>query len=221
MELLIFDFDGLILDTETAAFQLWNSVFQTYGTALPLSRWASRIGTSQQAFNVYDYLESKANQPINIKEVAVTYLEQLLKLIDVLEPRPGVLAYIEDAKSLGIPIALASSGHRDWVMNQLNRLNIADVFHCIRTADDVEKVKPDPEVYQTTLAAMGVKPREAIAFEDSPNDIKAAKAAGVFCVAVPNLVTQPLPLEEADLKIYSMEDISLRELLGKIKLSQK
>jgi putative hydrolase of the HAD superfamily len=85
----------------------------------------------------------------------------------------------------------------------------------------VEKVKPDPELYQLTLTTMGVKPHRAIAFEDSPNGIKAAKAAGIFTVAVPNSVTRQLPIEDADLRIESMADISLRELLHQIQISQK
>ncbi len=128
---------------------------------------------------------------------------------------------MSEAQKLRLPIALASSSDQNWVMRNLSRLNLAEHFHSIRTSNDVEKVKPDPELYQLTLITMGVKPHRAVAFEDSPNGIKAAKAAGIFTVAVPNPVTRQLPIEEADLRIESMADITLRDLLHQIHMSQK
>jgi putative hydrolase of the HAD superfamily len=221
MDLIIFDFDGLILDTETASYQAWNDIFKSYDATLPLTEWATCIGTTQRAFDVYAYLAAQTKQPIDTKEVARLHRDETFKLINVLETRPGVLSYMKEAQDLRLPMALASSSHQDWVMSHLSRLNIAEVFHSIRTADDVENVKPDPELYQLTLTTMGVKPHRAVAFEDSPNGIKAAKAAGIFTVAVPNPVTRQLPLEEADMRIESMADITLRELLHKIHMSQK
>jgi HAD superfamily hydrolase (TIGR01509 family) len=220
MDLLIFDFDGLILDTETASYEVWSDIFQSYGATLPISEWAVCIGTTQGAFDVYAYLQSQVQQPINVKEIARRHREAALKIIDSLKPRPGVLSYMSEAQKLRIPIALASSSDQSWVMSHLSRLNLAEHFHSIRTSNDVEKVKPDPEIYQLTLTTMGVKPHRAVAFEDSPNGIKAAKAAGIFTVAVPNPVTRQLPIEGADLRIESMADISLRELLHQIQMSQ-
>ncbi|HXL72673.1 MAG TPA: HAD-IA family hydrolase, partial [bacterium] len=159
--------------------------------------------------------------PIDVKEIARRHREEALKIIDSLEPRPGVLSYMSDAQKLRLPLALASSSDQNWVMSHLSRLNLAEHFHSIRTSNDVEKVKPDPELYQLTLTTMGVKPHRAVAFEDSPNGIKAAKAAGIFTVAVPNSVTRQLPIGEADLRIESMADISLRELLHQIEMSRK
>ena len=221
MDLLIFDFDGLILDTETASYEVWSGIFQSYGATLPMTEWAACIGTTQGAFDVYAYLQSQVRQPIDVKEIARRHREEALKIIDSLEPRPGVLSYMSDAQKLRLPLALASSSDQKWVMSHLSRLNLAEHFHSIRTSNDVEKVKPDPELYQLTLTTMGVKPHRAVAFEDSPNGIKAAKAAGIFTVAVPNSVTRQLPIGEADLRIESMADISLRELLHQIEMSRK
>jgi HAD superfamily hydrolase (TIGR01509 family) len=221
MDLLIFDFDGLILDTETASYKVWSDIFQSYGATLPITEWATCIGTTQGAFDVYTYLQSQVQQPIDVKEIARHHRDESLKIIDALEPRPGVLSYMSEAQKLRLPLALASSSDQNWVMRNLSRLNLAEHFHSIRTSNDVERVKPDPELYQLTLTTMGVKPHRAIAFEDSPNGIKAAKAAGIFTVAVPNSVTRQLPIEDADLRIESMADISLRELLHQIQMSQK
>lgn len=216
MDLLIFDFDGLILDTETVIFQAWNEIFESYGRTLPLSEWASCIGTSHQAFDVFGYLETQLGRPLDRKELADRHRRRTQELLEPMPPRPGVLEYLEEARKQKIALALASSSHQKWIMGHLSRLGLAEWFHSIRCADDVEHVKPHPELYQLTLEFMGVAPGRALAFEDSPNGIKAAQAAGVFCVAVPNSVTKNLPLDHADDRIESMADVPLRELLHRV-----
>lgn len=216
MDLLIFDFDGLILDTENAAYQAWTEIYASHGAELPLSKWALCVGTSYNAFDVHDYLESQVGKPLDRKELYDRQHQRAMELIIPMEPRPGVVEYLEEAHRLRIAVALASSSHQEWVMNHLSRLGLSDLFHSIRTANDVEHVKPHPELYQLTLTTMGVKPQRAIAFEDSPNGITAAQAAGVYCVAVPNEVTRHFPVGHADRRIESMKELSLRELLHQV-----
>ncbi len=221
MDLIVFDFDGLILDTETVTFEAWSAIFRDHGVRLPIHEWAKCVGTSYWAFDVEAYLEEQVGRTLDRKELNQRHRDLCREALGPLQPRPGVLDYMEEARKLKIPIALASSSDQNWVMGHLSRFEIADWFHSIRTADDVEKVKPDPELYQLTLTTMGVKPHRALAFEDSPNGVKAAKAAGLYCVAVPNSVTRQMPLNEADRLIDSMADISLRELLHQIEMSRK
>ena len=216
MDLLIFDFDGLILDTETVSYQAWTEIFQSYGTTLPLPKWALCIGTNHEKFNVYQYLESASGKTLDHRDLERRHHERVMELLEPMDPRPGVIDYIKEAQKLRIALALASSSPQEWVVSHLSRLGLAECFHSIRCADDVEQVKPHPELYQLTLTFMGVKPHRAVAFEDSPNGIKAAKAAGIYCVAVPNSVTKHLPVDEADHRLESMADLSLRELLHKI-----
>jgi HAD superfamily hydrolase (TIGR01509 family) len=121
--------------------------------------------------------------------------------------------YIAEATHLGIQLAVASSSSRAWVSGHLTRLALSQHFLCIKCRDDVLQAKPDPALYQAALAALGVQPEEAIALEDSPNGILAAKRAGLFCVAVPNLLTRQLPLDHADLQISSLAALPLSELL--------
>jgi HAD superfamily hydrolase (TIGR01509 family) len=216
MDLLIFDFDGLILDTETVIFEAWNEIFGSFGQNLPLSEWASCIGTSHQAFDVFSYLEGKTGRPADRKELGDRHRRMILERLETMGPRPGVIEYIKEAQRQRIALALASSSHQKWVMDHLSRLNLAECFHSIRTAEDVTKVKPDPELYELTLTFMGVSPGRALAFEDSPNGVAAARAAGIYCVAVPNSVTKNLPLDHADERLESMEDLGLRELLHRV-----
>ncbi len=216
MDLLIFDFDGLILDTETASYQTWMEIYESYGQTLPLEKWALCIGTTYNAFNVIEYLEAQSGITLNHRELRDRHNKRINELLGPMEPRPGVIDYLKEAQRQRIALALASSSPQEWVVGHLSRLGLAECFHSIRCADDVENVKPHPELYNLTLTFMGVHPEKAVAFEDSPHGIQAAKNAGVYCVAVPNSVTSRLPIGHADYRLESMADLSLRELLHKI-----
>jgi beta-phosphoglucomutase-like phosphatase (HAD superfamily) len=127
-----------------------------------------------------------------------------------------VIARLEEARALGIKLAIASSSSRSWVEGHLERLGLAPHFECVRCSDHVTVVKPDPTLYRLALEALGVAPEEAIAFEDSPNGILAAKRAGLFCVAVPNDATRDLALNAADLCVASLADVTLADLARRL-----
>ncbi len=112
-------------------------------------------------------------------------------------------------------LAIASSSPRAWVVNHLTRLKLRENFDPIVTSDEVIHVKPAPDLYLKSIELLGLKPSQAIAFEDSPNGIRAARAAGLFCVAVPNPITQQLEMDHADLVIDSLESVTLDELIEK------
>jgi HAD superfamily hydrolase (TIGR01509 family) len=126
---------------------------------------------------------------------------------------PGVQEYIAEAKRLGLQLGVASSSSREWVVGHLTELGLYAHFDCIKCRDDVQQVKPDPALYQAVVEAFALQPSQAIALEDSPNGIAAAKRAGLFCVAVPNPLTRQLSLAHADLLISSLADLPLRQLL--------
>jgi HAD superfamily hydrolase (TIGR01509 family) len=216
MELLIFDFDGLILDTETASYQAWMEIFASHGHTLPLEKWTLCVGTTDEVFNVYEYLESIVGKPLNRLELKHRHRQRAMELIEPLGPRPGVLDYLQEAGNQKIATALVSSSGRPWITGHLDRLGLSGRFQCLYCFEDVKQVKPHPELYQRALEKMGVPADRALAFEDSPNGIQAAKAAGVFCVAVPNPITVNLPLDKADYRIQSMDEIGLMELLQRV-----
>jgi HAD superfamily hydrolase (TIGR01509 family) len=124
--------------------------------------------------------------------------------------------YLAEAKRLGLHVGVASSSSRAWVHGHLTRLEISQHFLCIKCRDDVRHPKPDPALYQAALEALGVRPQEAIALEDSPHGIAAAKRAGLFCVAIPNPLTSQLSLAQADLQIASLAAMPLTRLLAAI-----
>ena len=127
---------------------------------------------------------------------------------------PGVESWIFAAKQRGFKLGVASSSTSEWVEPHLIRLGLREEFDCLRCADHVKRAKPDPELYVSVLAGLGVEAQEAVAIEDSPNGIMAAKRAGVFCIAVPNSVTTSLDLSQADLRLSSLADLSLEGFLA-------
>jgi HAD superfamily hydrolase (TIGR01509 family) len=211
---LLFDFDGLIVDTETPSYASWQEVYREHGQKLPLERWAAIVGTIG-GFEPLDYLE-ELHGSIDREAVQARRREHELSLLEIEELRPGVLDYLEAAQSLGLKTAIVSSSTQQWVNRHLARLEQAEHFDEIVTADlNRERAKPRPTLYLEALERLGISADEAIAFEDSPNGVTAAKAAGIFTVAVPNGVTESLGLDEADLVLESLAELSLRELLDR------
>ena len=134
--------------------------------------------------------------------------------------REGVKDYLEAAERRGLHVAIVSSAGNAWVLSHVRRLGVEHVWHSITTADgDEKRAKPAPDLYLEALDGLGLEPDEAIAFEDSLHGVRAAKAAGLFCVAVPNPVTASLALDEADLVVTSLADLPLDELLRTISAS--
>jgi HAD superfamily hydrolase (TIGR01509 family) len=212
IELVVFDFDGLILDTELPAFRCWQEIYADHGCELPFETWAACIGTAG-GFDPYGDLAERSGRAVDRVAVRARESSRVAELIAGAPPLPGVRDYLEAAGGLGVRLAVASSSSRDWVAGHLDRLGLLGRFHALKCSDDVVRVKPDPGLYRAVLDDLGVAPHRAVALEDSPNGIAAAKGAGLFCVAVPNALTGRLVLDGADLRISSLTDLPLAELL--------
>lgn len=210
---IIFDFDGLILDTETHEYEVLNEIFKEHQSELPLEVWGKLIGTIT-SFNPFSYLEEQTKKTFNHDELKKLQKERFSQRIMQEHARPGVIDYLDAAKSLGLKIGLASSSNYEWVSSHLKRLQLLDRFECIRTSDYVEHVKPDPALYVETAKCLGVNPEECIAFEDSANGALAAKRAGMKCVTVPNTVTKGLEFCEVDHSLESMAHMELKQLIS-------
>ncbi|MGE6630786.1 HAD family hydrolase [Bacillus sp. NPDC077027] len=212
---IIFDFDGLILDTETHEYEVLQEMFVEHESELPLSVWGKVIGT-QAGFKPFEYLEKQLGKTLDHETLTADRRSRFQERIQNEVARPGVEAYLEAAKELGIKIGLASSSDYKWVSDHLKQIGLFDYFECIRTSDDVEEVKPNPELYLQTARCLGVVPSECVAFEDSVNGLMAAKRAGMKCVIVPNKVTSTLQFEEYDYRLESMAEIELLQLFHQL-----
>jgi len=213
---LLFDFDGLILDTETPKFETWNEVYLENGVELSLQDWALCLGTSDTAFDAADHLAKLTGKTFNRDALLADFYNRSLSKINRESPLPGVVALIEHARQNDLALGLASSSPRRWVLDHMQRLKLASRFDCILCREDSPRVKPDPELYLLLMQRLGVSSAESIAFEDSPNWIAAARLAGVYCVGVPNQVSRHLNLSLADLILPSLAELPPGPLLAYI-----
>lgn len=215
IEALVFDFDGLILDTEAPEFEAWQAIYAAHGVELPFEAWASCIGTVG-AFNPYEDLEARLGRPLDLARITAEHGGDFARRLEAEALRPGIADYLVDGRRLGLRLGVASSSSRTWVEGHLARLGLREHFHAIRCGDEVERVKPEPHLYLAAVDALGVAPSRALAFEDSPNGVRAAKRAGLLCVAVPNPLTARLDLGEADLQLPSLAAVPLAALLVRL-----
>jgi HAD superfamily hydrolase (TIGR01509 family) len=215
---LIFDFDGLVLDTEMPDYSSWQGVYQEHGAELPLESWASIVGGSAESnFDPYDYLEELMGGKVDREAIWIKRRKDYLEHLESQPILPGVESYLASAKEMGLKLGIASSSPENWVIGHLTRLGLVEKFDVICTADDVENTKPDPALFLLTAEKLNVTPDEIIVFEDSPNGVLGAKRAGMFVVAVPNPLTAQLDLSHADLVLGSLEEISLEDLISRVK----
>lgn len=210
---IIFDFDGLILDTETHEYEVLQEIFKEHGSELPLSVWGNVIGTSSD-FHPFTYLEEQLQKKLNHEDLTKVQEDKFKKRMASEIARPGVEAYLKAAKELGLKIGLASSSSYEWVSTYLRSLHLFEYFECIRTSDHVEKVKPDPALYIEAAKCLNVNPEECLAFEDSVNGASAAKKAGMFCTIVPNSVTKNMEFGEIDHRLESMAEMELEKVIS-------
>jgi len=212
---VIFDFDGLIFDTETHEYRVLNEIFSEHGHELPLEVWGKVIGT-HAGFNPLLYLEEKVGKKLDQDALKLQRRERFQQRIHEEGPRPGVREYLEAASQLGLKIGLASASNFEWVSTHLENLNLLHYFECLKTSDDVENVKPDPALYLEAAKCLDVEPADCLAFEDSANGAMAAKRAGMYCVIVPNEVTKHLEFCEVDHRLESMAELELAELIKSV-----
>jgi HAD superfamily hydrolase (TIGR01509 family) len=214
MRALIFDFDGLILDTETPEYRAWSEIYAELGCELALERWVAGVGT-HDGFDPYAELEALCARPLDRAALRARKRGRVAELLEHARPLPGVGELLEQARTLGMACGIASSSPRDWVESHLHRLGLRAPFGAVLCREDVARVKPDPALYRAALRALGAGPREAIAFEDSTHGVRAAKGADLYCIAVPCAVTRVLDFSAADLVLASLEELPLPALLAR------
>ncbi|MBP7998843.1 MAG: HAD-IA family hydrolase [Chloroflexi bacterium] len=210
LKAIIFDFDGTILDTEMPEFLSWQELYQEFALELPFDLWVNSIGT----INGFDPLAHLEKQVGTVAPVRVRRVEQRhLELIQAQPVQPGVQTWLAAAKAHPLSLAIASSSQHAWVKDNLSRLGLLSHFPIIVGRDDAgHQPKPNPAVYQTALARLGIQPNEAIAIEDSRNGVAAAKAAGLYTLYVPNDLTKHNKDAAADHTISSLAEFTLLDL---------
>ncbi len=208
---LVFDFDGLILDTETPLIEAWLQIHTRAGLACDREEALRLIGEVDYTYDQWRAFGPDADRTAleqEYRHLARAILQRQALL-------PGARERLEEARQFGLPLGIASNSHHRSIDRHLERLGLMEFFRVVRCRDDVARAKPDPDVYLAVLAALGVEGHEAIAFEDSHAGSLAAKRAGMRCVAVPNPCTLQHDFSHADLRATSLAEVSLSELIKK------
>ncbi|MDZ5712774.1 HAD-IA family hydrolase [Jeotgalibacillus haloalkalitolerans] len=210
---MILDFDGLIIDTETSEIESFEKLYDTYQVEFPVEKWMEGIGSALK-FDPYEPLSVTGVKREKLRKQRAQLFESLIKDKST---RAGVKKYLIRAKELGMNIALASSSSKSWIDQHMEQLDIRQYFDFICTADDVEHVKPEPDLYLKVLNHFNIRSDEAVVFEDSPNGALAAIRAGIRCVAVPNPTTESMKFDPGIvLRLTSKEEMSLDEVLSRL-----
>ena len=215
IQALIFDFDGLILDTETVEFEVLDELYREHGHQLRRERWVLNLGTHGQ-IDLHADLAALVDRPLDLVGLRARQRALYLARCDALALRPGLAELLDAARARGLALAVASSSGSGWVERWLERHAIRLYFGCVRTSDYVQHVKPAPDLFLSAAACLGMPPADCLVFEDSPNGILAARAAGMRCVAVPGAITRQLTLPPADLVLASLDALPLAEILNRL-----
>jgi HAD superfamily hydrolase (TIGR01509 family) len=209
-----FDFDGTLWDSESAVFEVFRELYRGYGHDLAVETWASAVGTVG-GFDPYARLLELVAGALDLEAVEGRTEARIGEATATVPLRPGVEAFLEEVDDAGLLRAIVSSDTTDWVRSHLRRLGRADGWAAIACADGMqERAKPRPYLYLEALSIVGVAAGEAVAFEDSPNGIAAAKAAGIACVCVPNALTAALDVSHADAAFPTFEGLHLDDVWG-------
>jgi HAD superfamily hydrolase (TIGR01509 family) len=211
---LIFDFDGLIVDTETPALVTWQKVYQDYGQELTLEMWQHALGRrGGEGFKPLDHLVTLIGNVFDVDEVKEKRWQHKMDLCEQELLRPGILETISRAKASGLTCVVASSSPREWVEGWLQKHDALEHFAFTKTGNDVENVKPAPDLFLSVAEKLSVNPSECLVFEDSPNGTLAALNAGMPCVVVTNPVTEGLEFPQHLLKLKQMDEMGLEAIL--------
>lgn len=213
---LIFDFDGLILDTETPEVLVWQSIYREHGFELPVHEWEKTIGGyGLSNFDAAEHLSLLSQGRLDPVSMRIRYRRESGLLIQASPIMPGVVEMIEQARGQGIQVAIGSSSPHSWVDTHAKRLGIFHYFKHLICQDDVApgRTKPNPDIYLKALEQLKVQNTEAVVFEDSLNGVEASRRAGIFVVAVPNPLTVKMGVS-GDLTVSSLAELSLQDLLG-------
>jgi HAD superfamily hydrolase (TIGR01509 family) len=212
---LVFDFDGLILDTETCTYETTAGIFAEHGETLDLAWWHSIIGTADHP-HWSEVLADRLGRPVDRAALVARREARRLELLHALPPCDGVVELLDAAAAEGITTAVASSSGLDWVGGHLERLGLRSRFAAVVTRDDLSgaaaRTKPAPDLFLRAAERLGVEPAHCVAFEDSPNGVAAARAAGMAVVAVPGPMTAGLDMSAADLVVPSLAGVDLAAL---------
>lgn len=217
---IVFDLDGVIIDSERISHELWTRRFAEFGASFSRSEWGARVGSyGPERFDPYAALAERARTPLPSRaQLFAEIRDEASRLIDAAGPLPGVREWVDSALDLGLALAIATSAPRTWLDARLAATGLASKFAVTCTPDEGHEQKPDPALYLAACEQLGIAPTRAVAIEDSPAGVLAARRADMCVVVVPGTVTAWMDLSSAHHRMDSLLDLECAaalDLLGK------
>lgn len=212
MRALVFDFDGLIVDTESAIYEAWRELYLAHGHDLPLPQYVQCVGSVFGHYDPMAALETLLGGPVDwdthlpMKDARIRAGQQGL------DTMPGIRELLAEARAAGVPCVVASSSQRTHVEGWLARVGLREAFEFVRSRDDVERAKPFPDLFLSAAAGLGLEPAETLVLEDSSNGLRASLAAGAPCLVVPSPVTLGSDFTGAAAVLPTLKGVTLKEL---------
>lgn len=209
---IVFDFDGLVMDTESALIGAYGEIHARHGVPFDREQFLRSVGHADYLFDPWHAFEKRADRA----SLELERRNRNRELDGHLPILPGILALLNSARSAGLRLAVASNSNHGHVEGHLGRHGLLDRFEVIACREDAPSPKPEPDLYRFVLNHLGLRGSEALALEDSQTGILAAHRAGLWAVAVPNAATAHHDFSKAHLCIPSLEGVGLEELLAKV-----
>jgi HAD superfamily hydrolase (TIGR01509 family) len=212
VQAIIFDFDGLLMDTETTSLASWQWAWRQHGLELDVSGFFADHG-GDVTEDRYARLARAVGPAFAREDIHAGRVAYRNTLHEDLGLSAGIADWLDQAAKLGIRLAVASSSPGDWVRGHLDRVGVLARFEVLASGDEVPRAKPDPAVYALALRRLGVPAGRAVAVEDAAHGVAAARAAGLRSIAIPNPHADPARFGAADVVLASAADAELAPVL--------
>lgn len=203
---VLFDFDGVLVDTEWAIYQAWKRTFESHGQHLPLEIYTRCIGTDFNTWSPKTHLEDLTGQAFDWHDLDARRQESILRELTHEGPMHGVLSSLQSLQDRGMPTAVVSSSSHHWVDGWLEKLGLGAFFKTTVCRGDAPRIKPAPDLFLEAAQRLKTPPENCLVIEDSLNGLKAAKTAGMPVWIIPNRVTECLDFSLADRRFRSMAE---------------
>jgi HAD superfamily hydrolase (TIGR01509 family) len=215
IEAVIFDLDGLMIDSERYSYQILQAYAAEFNVELTYENYRLLIGRDSDSSSVY--LKEEVGIPLPPAQIMDDHWDRLTNvIIEQGRPMPGLRDLIKALKARRLPLAVASNSPLSYVEKALKAIKVRDVIQCVYSGHELGKSKPDPDVYLQAAACLEVSPIRCLALEDSPTGMKSALTAGMRVVVVPNMDLQNENFNGAFAHFQSLEEVhdNLDQLLA-------
>ena len=215
MKAIIFDMDGVIIDSEPLHFKIEKELIRELGVEITNEEHNSFVGTTE--YHMFSIIKEKYQIEFPIEEMIEKKKEMFIENLDQVPLVENFKAFLLTMHKAGYPMALASSNNKRVIGAVAEKFDLKDYIKVFVSADDVKRGKPDPEIFLTAAEKLGIPPASCLVIEDARNGVKAAKAAGMRCIGLQNLNSGNQDLSEADLVIGNFNELNLDIIKGLFK----